>query len=89
MNEGEEQTIIQNVLEIKQEKDCTESQPKKLISKQTIHIVPVSGQLTSEEEKFDLKVFYCKVCQWVLNDEQAIKQHLYTILHRNNIAKLK
>jgi len=51
-------------------------------------IVAVKGVLActedkNSEEKFTVSCYFCKVCAWILNDEQSLKQHLYTVQHRS------
>lgn len=56
-------------------------------------IVAVNGLLNSSnsnEDNFEIKVnaFYCKACSIILNDDSGVKQHLYTVLHRNKLSTL-
>ncbi len=55
-------------------------------------IVAVKGVLActedkNSEEKFSVSCYYCKVCAWILNDEQSLKQHLYTVQHRSKMTR--
>lgn len=56
-------------------------------------IVPVRGFLSTESEdkpeSFSVSCFLCKSCSWILNDEQSVKQHMYTVQHRTQTAKSK
>ena len=36
-------------------------------------------------ESFKVSAFYCKLCAVILNDDQSIRQHLLTLVHRKNL----
>ena len=40
---------------------------------------------SAPNESFKVSAFYCKLCAVILNDDQSIRQHLFTLVHRKNV----
>ena len=70
---------------VKTDKETTTKSNSPIIKVNAI-LSPASVEDSSApNESFKVSAFYCKLCAVILNDDQSIRQHLFTLVHRKNV----